>query len=371
LIEVPKNGGGEMGSGSSKERQGPIKRVLAIVPAHNEEKNLPIVIRGLKAQTYPTTVCIVSDNSTDNTAALARELGADIVTETVGNTGMRAGAINWGLKHFSGDYDYVLAMDADSTCAPSMIAEGKKMLEDDLRLGAVCSRAGVLPQSELKSIEQKILWHLQHLEYGTYDSSRVETTGMIKVAHGLATLFRREALDGQLRTHGYVYNIKALTEDYTLTLDLKEQGWRITSCQQMLAWTIVPTRVRWWWKQRSRWNLGGLDTLVSHGLSKYTFWDWFAHAMSVFLFLVEVMVCSLIVYLAYHGEPVYVSGLFWIVAGTMWFGSLYRLRYVQSLDKWDILMCVSFLPAVLYYYLQLAVLLNSYKQYLAGEKRSY
>ena len=348
-----------------------MKKVLAIVPAHSEEHNLPGLMQGLKSQTYPTDICIVSDNSTDRTVELARELDADIVTETIGNTGMRAGAINWALDHFSRGYDYILAMDADSTCAVDMIEHGVKALDEDPTLGAVCSRCGVLPQPELQSWEQRALWHIQHLEYGTYDSARVETTGRIKVSHGLASMFRREAIDQQKKRKGYVYNNDALTEDYELTLDLKELGWKISSCQKMYAHTIVPTRLNWWWKQRSRWNLGGLDCLINHGLNKYTFWDWFAHGASITLFGIELLVLSIIVYLAVHGDHIYVSQLFWLVVGSMWLNGVYRLRYCQKLDKWDVLMCVSFVPAILYYYLQLAVLLNSYKMFLQKAPRRY
>jgi biofilm PGA synthesis N-glycosyltransferase PgaC len=349
-----------------------MKKVLAIIPSHNEEKNLPGLMQGLKSQTYPTDVCIVSDNSTDRTAEVARELGATIVTETVGNTGMRSGAINWGLDHFSEGYDYILAMDADSTCSEDMIEQGVKALEADPKLGAVCSRCGVLPQPELKSLEQRLLWHIQHLEYGCYDSARVETTGKIKVAHGLATMFSRKALDQQKAKHGFVYNVEALAEDYHLTLDLKELGWRISSCQKMRAWTIVPTRLGWLSKQRTRWNLGGLDALLAHGLFRpITFWDSFNLTMSIILLLVEIIVLMAIGYIKATGGEVYVSDLFYLVVGAMWFNSIYRMRYCQNVDVWDILMTVSFIPSVLYYYFLVATQIKAYKQFLQGAERKY
>lgn len=349
-----------------------MKKVLAIIPSHNEEKNLPLLIKGLKAQTYPTDICIVSDNSTDRTAELAKELGATTVTETIGNTGMRSGAINWGLDHFLEGYDYILAMDADSTCAKDMIEHCVKALEEDPRLGAVCSRCGVLPQPGLKSLEQKALWHIQHLEYGCYDSARVETTGRIKVAHGLATLFRREALDQQRSKHGFVYNVEALAEDYHLTLDLKELGWRISSCQKARAWTIVPTRFGWLMKQRTRWNLGGIDALKAHGLFKpITFWDSFNLVSSIVLMCIEIIILIAIGYYKVTGGQIYVSDLFYLVVGAMWCNSVYRMRYCQNLDVWDVLMTVTFVPSVLYYYFLAGSQVNAWKQYLQGVKRTY
>jgi cellulose synthase/poly-beta-1,6-N-acetylglucosamine synthase-like glycosyltransferase len=268
-------------------------------------------------------------------------------------------------------------MDADSTCADNIIEEGVKALEEDPKLGAVCTRCGVLPQPELKTFQEKLLWHLQHLEYGEYDSSRVETTGKIKVAHGLATMFRKEALDGQRKKHGHVYNNESLCEDYWLTMDLKEQGWKITSNQKMKAWTIVPTKLRstktdcGLWNQRKRWNLGGIDTIRAHGLSKITMWDIYAHVMSVSLLVAEAIVIGTAIYLMARGEPLYLSWLFYIVLGAMWINGMYRLRYCQNPDKWDILLRITAVPMEIYYHFLMATLLGAYWQYLKGAKRSY
>ena len=348
-----------------------MKKVLAVVPAHNEAKNLPGLMQGLKAQTYPLDICIVSDNSTDRTAELARELRATIVTETIGNTGMRSGAINHGLEHFAKGYDYILAMDCDSICEKDLIEQMVNALESDPKLGAVCSRAGVLPQPELKSIEEKLLWHLQHIEYGTYDSSRIETTGKIKIAHGLATMFRREALDQQKQRKGYIYNHAALTEDYELTLDLKELGWKISSCQKAKAFTIVPTTLKWLWKQRCRWDLGAIDTLVWHGLNRYTYWDIFQRLAAMTILAIQMTLIGLIIYLAVHGEPIYVSWLFVAVWAATWANGLYRMRYCQNPDKWDILLCFLVIPTEIYQMFLLAAQLKAYHQYIQGTKRSY
>jgi cellulose synthase/poly-beta-1,6-N-acetylglucosamine synthase-like glycosyltransferase len=347
-----------------------MRQVLAIIPSHNEALNLPLLMKGLKVQTHPIDICIVSDNSTDRTVELARELGATIVTETIGNTGMRSGAINHGLDHFAKGYDYILAMDADSTCAKDMIEQMVNALESDSKLGAVCSRAGVLPQ-ELETFEQMLLWHLAHVEYATYDASRVETTGKIKIAHGLATMYRAEALEQQKTRKGYVYNINALTEDYELTVDLKELGWKITSCQKAKAWTVVPTTFKWLWKQRSRWGLGAIDTLVTHKISKITIWDWITRITTLGMLAVQLILIGAIAYLAIQGEHIYLSWLFVAVWGACWLNGIYRFRYVQNPDKWDALLVLTMLPIQIYELYLMATELNAYKQFIQKAKRAY
>ena len=52
-----------------------------IIPARNEEHNLPILLRSLADQTSkPAEIIVVDDGSTDRTAVLARELGARAIS---------------------------------------------------------------------------------------------------------------------------------------------------------------------------------------------------------------------------------------------------------------------------------------------------
>lgn len=348
-----------------------IPKVAAIIPAHQEEQNIAACIKGLQAQTFSIDILISCDNCTDKTEEIARSLGARTI-KTVNNTAMRSGAINQGIDAIrDNNYDYILAMDADSTCAPDMIEEGVKMLEENPRLGAVCSRAGVLPQPELKTLEQKLLWHLQHIEYGQYDASRVECQDMIKIAHGLATMFRMEAFEQQRRAKGYVYNPDALTEDYELTLDLKELGWRAACGMKMRAWTIVPTRFRWLFKQRSRWDLGAIDTLIWHGLNRFTFWDILNQFASMTILLIQIVLIGILAYMLTHGEQLYFSILFiaiWVMA---WLSGMYRLKYCQNRGVWDWILCITMIPNELYAMFLIGAQLNAYKQYLTGSKRRY
>src|SRR5215813_10760108 len=56
-------------------------RVLAIVPARNEEKNIEACVAALVGSSYRALrVLVVDDGSTDRTAELAREWGAVVVS---------------------------------------------------------------------------------------------------------------------------------------------------------------------------------------------------------------------------------------------------------------------------------------------------
>ena len=59
----------------------PTQKISVIIPARNEEKNLPRLLRSLQSQPIPPDeIIVVDDASTDRTAAVATELGARVVT---------------------------------------------------------------------------------------------------------------------------------------------------------------------------------------------------------------------------------------------------------------------------------------------------
>jgi len=87
-------------------------RTLVFVPAWNEEENLPIVLEELHQELSDADVLVVDDGSTDLTADVAREHGAQVLSFGE-NRGLRAGiAAGWqyALDH---GYDFCGRVDAD------------------------------------------------------------------------------------------------------------------------------------------------------------------------------------------------------------------------------------------------------------------
>ena len=90
-----------------------------IIPARNEEKNLPLLLKSIaESATRPVEVLVVDDGSTDRTAAMARELGAGVLTSKPrpeGWTG-KCGACFQGAQQAAGDV--FLFLDADTYFVP-------------------------------------------------------------------------------------------------------------------------------------------------------------------------------------------------------------------------------------------------------------
>ena len=86
---------------------------VVFIPAWNEEENLPGGARRPASATCPTSdVLVVDDGSTDRTAEVAREHGAEVLSFG-GNRGLRVGiaaGYRWALEH---EYAYCGRVDAD------------------------------------------------------------------------------------------------------------------------------------------------------------------------------------------------------------------------------------------------------------------
>ncbi len=105
------------------------KRVLAVVPAYNEQDNIESTIEDLKANAPGVDYLIVDDGSRDATPDICRRRGYRFVSLPV-NLGL-AGAFQTGMKYARRHgYDYALQFDADgqhsAAFIEAMVAEAER-----------------------------------------------------------------------------------------------------------------------------------------------------------------------------------------------------------------------------------------------------
>jgi glycosyltransferase involved in cell wall biosynthesis len=99
--------------------------MLVFVPAWNEEENLPAVLDELRRDLPQADVLVVDDGSTDRTADVAREHGADVISFAT-NRGLPAGiAAGYGYAEEHG-YAFCGRVDADGQ---HPVAELARLLE--------------------------------------------------------------------------------------------------------------------------------------------------------------------------------------------------------------------------------------------------
>ncbi len=108
-----------------------------VIPAFNEarliERSLQSVAMSTAANRtsgLTSEVIVVDNNSTDNTAELARQTGATVVFEPVNQIGR---ARNAGAAHATGDW--LLFLDADSVLTPLLLADIIRVIESQKYVG--------------------------------------------------------------------------------------------------------------------------------------------------------------------------------------------------------------------------------------------
>lgn len=95
-------------------------RVLAILPAYNEARNLPAVAAALRRAMREVDVCVIDDGSTDETSHVATALGLSVLRIPM-NLGI-GGAVQTGYLHARDQgYDVAVQIDADGQHDPAFL----------------------------------------------------------------------------------------------------------------------------------------------------------------------------------------------------------------------------------------------------------
>ncbi len=110
------------------------KTVSVILPARNEARGLESLLPRLRAQLPEAEIIVVNDASTDDTAAIAQQLGARVISHPYGMG--NGAAIKTGARAATGDV--LVFMDADGQHDPADIPRLLAKLETgyDMAVGA-------------------------------------------------------------------------------------------------------------------------------------------------------------------------------------------------------------------------------------------
>ena len=112
---------------------------LVFIPAWNEEENLPAVLDELRGELPDVDVLVVDDGSTDRTADVAREHGAEVLSLGM-NRGLPIGiaaGYAWAREH---DYRFCGRVDADGQHPARELARLLALVREDACDVAVGSR---------------------------------------------------------------------------------------------------------------------------------------------------------------------------------------------------------------------------------------
>jgi biofilm PGA synthesis N-glycosyltransferase PgaC len=279
----------------------PSEQIIVLVPAHNEEIGLAETIASIRIQTKPVDrLIVVSDNSTDRTVEIAKEMGCEVL-ESVDNTHKKAGALNQALAKILPlltDTDRVLIMDADSELSPDFVRYACYTLDKNPKLiGAVSGAYAGKPKKGFIPLVQAMEYMQERRRIG-------RAKGKVTCLSGTAVVFSVAALRHLISERGRkvigekgeknITNPRSdyyvgftLTEDFEITLALKKLGYQPVSPKQCVVYTDLMDNLSMLWRQRLRWQRGTLETLWIYGFRSFTWRMWMAQ---IYIYLMTIIV---------------------------------------------------------------------------------
>lgn len=114
-----------------------INKVLLVIPAYNEEKNIERVVKRLKEEFPELDYIVVNDGSRDKTASICREKGFHLLDLPV-NLGL-AGCFQAGMRYaYEKGYAYAIQFDGDGQHRPEYIASMERKMREgyDIVIGS-------------------------------------------------------------------------------------------------------------------------------------------------------------------------------------------------------------------------------------------
>jgi biofilm PGA synthesis N-glycosyltransferase PgaC len=237
-----------------------------VIPCYNEGKTIEETIKSVLNSGYKNLkkIIVVDDCSKDGSFEIIKKLAEKypkvIAVQTPKNTGNAAGSKNYGAKF--ADTELIGFSDGDSFIEVGSINKMVGFFNDE-KVGSVTS-------SVLVSNRVNFITNLQAIEYKVIKFSRklLEFIDSIYVTPGPLGIFRKSAFD---KIHGFDQN--NMTEDIEITWHLQAEGYKIKMGIPARSYTVAPTTIRAWIKQRNRWNIGGLQTIGKYSNS------WFRKGM--------------------------------------------------------------------------------------------
>lgn len=338
--------------------------VSAVVPTYKPGAALSRLVKDLLAYNPGLLVVVVDDCTPQDCApgiavlTQLRALGPRVTLLRTPQNRLKAGALNLGLAHLlvrKGPQApaVILTLDDDVVIARETVPRLVEALLKNPALGAVCSRCIVFNKNK------NLLTRLQGLEYVGFNAIRLADQGFVRgplVMHGMLTAFRARAL----RQAGHFME-GHLIEDYEMTTRLKIAGWEVRAALDAPAWTEAPERLRDFWRQRTRWSLGGVHVVLGASNKRAVVQDVLGH--SVFLAMLAVIVLLFVIPAQGVVPSILVRGivLLSLVQFISWYLLLlWLMRWYPERDKWDWLLRASLLPEMLYANIMTIVLLGSY-----------
>ncbi|CAM4063472.1 Glycosyl transferase [Pseudomonas reidholzensis] len=237
--------------------QGPRPRVAVLMPAHNEAAVIVRSLESIRGQLGEgDRVLVVADNCSDQTAALARAAGAEVVERAHAHLRGKGYALDYGVRHLAeAPPQVVVVIDADCQVSPGSIDHLARRCIDSGRPVQALDLMCAPPGAGLKIQIAEFAWRVKNL---------VRPRGWARIGlpcqlMGTGMAFSWPDLAASNLATGH------LVEDLKLGLDFCRNGKPPLFCPDAQVTSLFPTNEEGLASQRKRWEHGHLGVLLAEG----------------------------------------------------------------------------------------------------------
>jgi cellulose synthase/poly-beta-1,6-N-acetylglucosamine synthase-like glycosyltransferase len=231
------------------------KRVAVLIPAHNEGAGIVPTIEDIKQQLRPgDRIVVVADNCSDDTAAIAASLGAEVSTRNDPTRIGKGYAMGWGVDHLTADPPaIVIVIDADCRLTAGTID----------RLADTCARTQRPVQSlYLMTAPAGSAINHQVAEFAWRVKNWVRPLGLTAMAlpcqlMGTGMAFPWLTIRSADLSSGFI------VEDLKLGLELATAGHAPLFCPSAVVTSTFPTSAQGTKTQRQRWEQGHIGLILT------------------------------------------------------------------------------------------------------------
>lgn len=155
------------------------KKITVLIPCYNEAESIETVIRKfprkqLEKLDFALDILVIDNNSSDNTAEIARKAGARVIVEKKKGKG---NAIRTAFRSIPDDAEYVAMIDGDDTYSPEEILRLVEPLHNNFTKVVIGSRlGGRMTKNAMRPLNLAGNWIYTHLVRYSY---RVNVTDVL------------------------------------------------------------------------------------------------------------------------------------------------------------------------------------------------
>lgn len=338
-------------------------RIVALVPAYNEEGSINETIRALLAQERtPDHIVVIPNGCTDNTATLARQYEEVTVYELPKLEHKKSEALNRAWMKYAMQADIVVCLDADTVLPPNAIGDWEReFTANSERLRSARRRRGrrvhELPlggsSSKFTMPGNDFLTRLQRAEFSRWTDTAL-ARGWTSVLAGTGCAISGEALRQVVATtkREGPWSYESQVEDFELTYLIRKLGWHCQVSPTVRAYTDSMKTVRALWGQRMKWQVGTVEDLLTLGVDRLTLLDWWQQLTGLLMAGIRMLwVAVFAAQIITH--QLHFQLVWWVVIPVIFVGiELHSALRIPHRDKIDVLMACLIVPAEIFAWLR-------------------